>query len=406
MENVDLFDFEFDFDEDCWTVTGYYGKSEEVIFPAAYEGKPVKKIGDYFSPYKKRIKSVIIPEGFTYIGKRAFKECTGLTNVKFPKGLNSIGKRALENCTVLTNINFPEGLTSIGKWAFDGCTGLMNINFPESLTSIGEEAFLRCTGLTNIKFPKNLTSIGKEAFLRCTGLTSIRFPKGLTSIGEWTFGLCTELEEIIVDENNPVFCSLDGVMFDKAMTTLVGFPPGNKGKYSVPDGIMRIESGAFDWCNKISSISLPQSLLSIETFMINGEQLTDITVNELNPNYCSIDGVLFDKEKKELLIYPKNKDKTDYTIPDGVLRIAYWAFSGCKRIVNIKLPESLELVGRFAFDGCEGLKAIILPINLQYVEDCAFIGCSNLETITLSRKTRILWDKACFDSTGKLVYRD
>jgi hypothetical protein len=389
MENTDLSDFDFNESKGCWSVTCYHGKSEEVIFPAAYEGKPIKKIGDFCSDHNIKIKNVIIPEGYTSIGEEAFYDCTGLTNIKLP-----------------------ESLTTIGEDAFWGCTGLTDIKLSESLTTIGDSAFSGCAGLTNIKLPERLTSVGEWAFSCCTGLTNIKFPKSLTfPVEGFTFYRCTGLKEIIVDKNNPVFCSLDGVMFDKAMTTLIWFPPGKKGKYSVPDGVMKIES--FDDCNEITSISFPQSLLDIGNLgAFWSEQLTDITVSELNPNYCSIDGVLFDKKKEVLLSYPTNKDKADYTVPDGVCEIEISAFSGCKRLVNVNLPESLKRINVLAFCLCVGLKAITLPMKLKEIGEDTFEDCKNLETITLSRKTKILSKKAFKERKnfkkfkGKLVYRE
>ena len=358
MENNDLFDFELNEAEGFWSITGYYGKGEKVVFPAAYEGKPVKKIEDGFSPYYKRIKRVTIPEGYTSIGRRAFLRCTGLREIKLP----------------------------------------------ESLTFIGESAFFDCMGLTEIKFPESLASVEWNVFGGCTGLTNVKIPESLTSIGNYVFEGCTELTEISVDENNPVFRSVDGVMFDKAMTTLLCFPEGRKGVYSVPEGIISIKSGAFDNCN-LTGISFPQSLLFIEIHWDNCKQLADITVNEHHPNYCSIDGVLFDKECRTLLKYPRNKDKTDYAVPDGIMSIANFAFYGCKRLVNIVFPESLEIIRDYAFWNCEGLKDITLPMSLQYVGEGAFKDCPNLETVTLSKKTRIVYE-AFEGFKGRLIYRD
>jgi len=210
-----------------------------------------------------------------------------------------------------------------------------------------------------------------------------------------------------VDESNPVYCSVDGVLFDKAMTTLLLFPAEKKGKYSVPKGIISVRNGAFDNC-KLTSISFPQSLLFIGSYEFNCEQLTDITVSELNPYYYSIDGVLFDKvsiEGSVLLEYPKNKDKTDYTVPDGIKAISPYAFYKCKPLVNIALPESLEIIREYVFAKCKGLKAITLPVSLQFIGERAFKDCPNLETVTLSRKTRI-GHKALEGFGGRLVYRD
>ena len=210
-----------------------------------------------------------------------------------------------------------------------------------------------------------------------------------------------------MDENNPVFCSVDGVMFDKAMTTLMVFPNGKKGKYSVPEGIINIKSKAFHSC-KLTGISFPKSLLFIDSNNYNSEQLAEITVSGQNPFFYSSDGVLFNKENKESIVlreYPRNKDKTDYTVPDGIIGIDDSAFYKCKQLTNIVLPESLEIILDYAFAECEGLKAITLPMSLKFIGKHVFEDCLNLETVSLSRKTRIGY-KAFEGFKGRLVYRD
>ena len=93
-----------------------------------------------------------------------------------PEGVTSIGDRAFSFCRGLTQINIPAGVTSIGHGAFYGCRGLTQINLPAGLTSIGDEAFLSCTSLTQIVIPEGLTSIGDGAFWDCTGLTHMILP--------------------------------------------------------------------------------------------------------------------------------------------------------------------------------------------------------------------------------------
>jgi RNase P/RNase MRP subunit p29 len=259
---------------------------------------------------------------------------------------------------------------------------LVNLALPESIKSIGDAVFSECEELNTITLPKSLKHIGNHVFEGCTGLTSIKLPKSLISIGDLTFEGCTGLTEIIADENNPAFCSVEGVVFDKTMKTLIIFPEGKKGRYSVPDGVIKIIPRAFGNCRELTSIFFPKSLLGIYSFGFNGEQLADITVSELNPCFYSIDGVLLDKKSKTLLAYPKNKDKTDYEVPDGILRIADQAFCGCKRLVNIAFP-----------------------MNLQYAGKYVFKDCLNLETITVSRKTKF-GRKAFWGFKGQLIYRD
>jgi len=162
MKNKNLFDFEFDKDEKCWSVMAYIGRSKEVIFPAFHKDIPVKKIGDEFICYMK-IKRVTIPEGYTYIGAWAFYICIGLTEVKLPESLTSIGLNAFGGCKRLTEINFPKGLTSIEERAFLGCTGLKSIILPENLTYIEEAAFSGCTNLETITLSRK-TRIGDKAF--------------------------------------------------------------------------------------------------------------------------------------------------------------------------------------------------------------------------------------------------
>ena len=342
-----------------WSViiSRYSGESEEVTIPESFGGIPVKTIGDYAFLSCEKLKHVTIPEGVTIIEDSAFSGCTGLTNILLPESLNYIG-----------------------SWVFSGCVNLIDIILPEKLISIGSDVFENCTSLTKIRIPKSLTSFGG-------------------SHGR------TGLAEIIVEETHPVICSLDGVMFDKAMTTLMWYPEEKKGGYTVPDGINAIRSNAFDNCRALTSISFPQSLLTIGSYAFNNEQLAAVTVHEANQVYCSRDGVLFRKKEQWLLDYPKGRDGADYTVPDGILVIADSAFSNCKQLTNINFPESLEVIGDSAFTGCEGLKAITLPKSLQFISEFVFEGCTNLETVTLSKQTKI-GHKAFEGFTGRYIYRD
>ena len=75
------------------------------------------------------LKTIVIPEGVTFIGDRAFDGCTGLTSINIPEGVTSIGQCAFSYCSSLTSITIPESVTSIGNYAFDECTSLKTINY-------------------------------------------------------------------------------------------------------------------------------------------------------------------------------------------------------------------------------------------------------------------------------------
>ncbi|MBR4441875.1 MAG: leucine-rich repeat domain-containing protein, partial [Clostridia bacterium] len=106
----------------------------------------------------------------------------------------------------------------------------------DSVTSIDEFAFSRCSSLTNITILDGVTSIGAAAFSCCTSLTSITIPDSVTSIGDRPFDDCSSLTSIQVNANNPSYASEGGVLFNKDITTLVAYPGGLKGAYTIPDG--------------------------------------------------------------------------------------------------------------------------------------------------------------------------
>jgi len=345
------------------SIERYNGNSEKVVVPGSIGGIRVASIGAFTFSNREDIKQVILPENLGFIGEDAF-----------------------QNCTALADINLPDNVFSIGGFAFKGCTALTGINLPKELNFIEYEAFKDCGQLTSINLPKELEYIYDGAFAGCGKLT-----------------------EFTIDKDNPFFTVVDGVLFDKAMIGIVSYPAGKKGEYTIPDGVFNVLRQTFDGCNEITRLNIPQSFIGNRGYTfyeyLKSPRLTDITVNEHNPVYSSIDGVLFNKEGTVLLKYPQGRTNKEYTVPDGVIVIGNSAFCDCKYPENIILPESLEFIETDVFNGCEKLAALTLPMNLKYVGGGAFYGCSNLETITLSGNTKI--SQATLESfSDKLIYRD
>ena len=113
------------------------------------------------------------------------------------------------------------------------------------------------------------------------------------------------------------------------------------------------------------------------------EKLSAINVSSGNNNYISIDGVLFNKDKTELIQYPAGKSETTYTIPDSVTEIESGAFFGCTSLSGIEIPDSVTEIGSSAFFGCTSLSSIEIPDSVTKIGENAFYGCTSLEEITI-----------------------
>ena len=144
------------------------------------------------------LQEVILPEGITSIGERAFQSCTTLKSIQLPKKVTKIGKYAFINCRQLTNIQLPDGVTEIGEYAFVDCSSLTEISIPTGVTKIGERTFQSCANLTSIQLPETVTEIGQSAFNYCGSLKEINIPKAATSIGSYAFQYCSSLTEISI----------------------------------------------------------------------------------------------------------------------------------------------------------------------------------------------------------------
>ena len=132
-----------------------------------------------------------------------------------------------------------------------------------TVTTIGEDAFAFDNSLTSVTIPNSVTSIGGFAFYECFDLMSVTIPSSVTSIGELAFGVCTNLMSITVDASNPAYSSMSGVLFDKAQATLLQFPGGLGGSYTIPNSVTSIGGGAFFGCGSLTIVTIGNGVTSI-----------------------------------------------------------------------------------------------------------------------------------------------
>lgn len=233
--------------------------------------------------------------------------------------ITKIGNRAFANHTEISNVEISSGIKSIGHFAFLNCSSLLSIEIPSSVSSIGTEAFRNCTSLTDVTIQQGVASIGVGAFYGCENLTSIDIPASVTSIGVAAFYECNNITSYTVAQKNPNYTSIDGVIYDKALSNIIEVPNNIKGEIAIPKGITNINDGAFS----------------------NRQKLTHVE------------------------------------IPEGVTYIGKSAFSDCTGLKHITIPSSVNKIDEEAFSGCRNLEVEIDKQKLN-LGAYAFYGCKSV----------------------------
>ena len=423
-------------------------------------GDSVESIEGYAFEDCTSLASVIIGNSVKSIGEGAFWGCKSLTSITIPDSVTSIGSSAFNGCTSLKSITIPNSVTSIDDSAFSGCKSLKTVynlsklkvkkgakthgyvayyadnvytELPKTQSSstattstttqtkttsttsttqkvaepvnpdfeIKDGVLVKYKGKGgNVVIPRSVKTIDDEAFYECKSLTSITIPSSVESIGNAICGSCSSLKQIVVNENNAKFQSIDGSLYTKSGNTLVQYAIGSNVKaFTIPSSVTSIGVFAFDGCTSLQSITIPNSVTSIGDSAFDGctslqsitipnsvasigvgicascTKLKQINVEAGNADYITIDGNLYTRDGKTLVQYAIGKKDTSFTIPNSVTSIEIFAFYDCTSLQSITIPSSVTSIGDWAFSGCESLKTVYNLSKLDIQKGAVTHGC-------------------------------
>ena len=312
--------------------------------------------------------SVTIPSSITGIAPDAFKGCSQLKSVSVPSGnLDRIVQLMRNSGFEVNGVKFngeeylDDGSHSakVGDytWYFFVTNGISIINPPTESRPAIEPAPNGKITIPSVLGGHPVASISGYAMQKDMGdeanwhLTEVEFPKSIFYIGQYAFARCDELSKITIPDGVSNFVIGDGAFSGCALTGV-----------ELPEGVISIGREAFSGCSGLTSMAIPSSMASIDSRAFYGcSGLTSINVDSENEWYCSIDGVLYDKDATELICCPGGLVLV--TIPSGVTSIGDDAFCGCSELASVTIPSSVESIGECAFEGCDKLATVYVDVG-------------------------------------------
>ena len=361
----------------------YTGTDSELVIPNI-----VQVIGNNALASCNTLQTVIVSEGVIKIEDYAFSSCRMLHSVRIADSVIELGKSIFYGCNKLSTIKIGSGVSDISSafyslatpdinvfeiavsennmayesidgslYSKDGSVLIMYASkkndaefvVPKDVVEIGAHAFQNSKRLKNVILPEGLRKIGSQAFSGCQALSNVNVPNSVIDIGDFAFAYCESLLSV-----------------------------------SIGDAVIDIGVSAFYSCKSLKTVVLPSSVTRIgEKAFGNCDALENITVDERNTTYKSINGILYKQEGLTLLMYPKGKPDTVFVAPDGVTRVADNAFDSCEKLNSITLAKGVRAIGREAFNCCHSLNSVTIPVGVIEIGKSAFWGCSKLTDLKI-----------------------
>lgn len=313
-----------------------------------------------------------VPENVHTVGNGAFKNCEKLEHLEIGEQVRAIEKEACRGCKSLERLLLPSSVKKVGESAFRDCISLTSVITANDDLELGERAFENCASLSSVKLSDGISEIYGGVFNSCKALVHIKLPSKLNILGESSFADCSNLVEIDIPA---LVTKLDDMVFNGCLSLE---------NVLLKDRLTKIGKYAFKDCKSLHSIEIPRSVQTIGAGPFRGcSNLECINVDIHNRYFKSLNGILLNKNKSNLICYPAKADRTSFTIPDSVAVISDWAFCECNLLEEIEIPDSVCEIGEGAFYSCSSLRKIVLPESVVKIDDTAFRGCTGLRTVII-----------------------
>ncbi len=249
----------------------------------------------------------------------------------------------------------------VANWDTDG-DGELSKAEAAAVTNIGQvfKNNSTITSFDEFQYFTGVKEVPASAFYYCTKLESIKMPSSITNINGSAFGYCRKL-------------------------TSVGFP-NNEG--------FSITNSSFVSCSALSTITLPKNLLSMTGNPFINCYLTEINVDTANPNYKSVDGVVYTKDGETIVAYPGGNERTAYSIASGTKYIGDYAFNYSRKLQDVSIPSTVIHIGTYAFIYSYALASVAIPNSVTSIGGYAFGWCNKLASLNIANSVYIIGDYA------------
>ena len=379
----------------------YCEEAEKVVFDEGVKIVPAAALARF-----KEVKEIVISDSVTAIGDFAFYDCHNLETIKLPANLEKLGYEALYGIEAMKEITLPAKLTNFSAV---NCTGIENIWVEEGNTSLKsvDGVLYSANGEELVTYPagrggeyaiaSGTKIIGDRAVAHAKNLTDITIPNTVTTINAGAFSNCSKLVNVKFEEGSTLKtiderCEYWGDEYDEIF-------------------------GAFAYCDSLTELTFPDSLETVYQYLIYGSKnlktlnfganfkgvskqtkydserffnkhIENINVTKNNPYVSSINGVLYSKDLKTLIIFPPAKKANTYKVNAKTVEIAPCAFIDAK-VKKIVLSKKTKTLGAAAFSRCKQLKAIVNTNNVKTFDRSVFSNCKRLASVEFKKLTTV-----------------